>query len=430
MDNLDQITESIEQLGKANHEYRKANDERLAALEKGDTAKARELDQKLDRIEADLSKAEQTKAEFERVRNHMDEQKQRLEELESRIGQPGMTKVKKLEAEHRTMFEKALRQQFANPEQCGELKSLEKQIMQAKSVTIGVPAAGGYAVPEVISSSIEKLERRLSPVRDLVKVVPVGTSDYKELVSIGGAQSGWVGESDTRTGTATPQLREVTPTHGELYAYPQASEWSLDDMFFSVENWLTEETAEEFAFQEGDAVIRGDGTNKPTGMLNTAPTADADDASPLRAAEAYQFIPSDASPPAILADALIDLVYAVNSRYRSMGTFVFNSLTAGAVRKLKDTTGQYHWQPGLALGEPSTLLGYPTAVWEQMDDVALNAHPVAFGNFNRGYVLTDRVGMRITVDQVTNPGFVKYYIRRREGGKPLNNDAIKFLKTI
>lgn len=429
MDHLDDLKEVIEANAKANHDYRKTNDERLAAIERGDTTKARDLDEKLDRINEDLTKASTAKEGLDRVKRYQDEQKQRIEDLESRLGQPQVTKLEKMANEHSQLFEKAIRGQFGNPELTGQLKQHEKNMLQEKSVTIATGAAGGFAVPEVIARDIEKLERKLSPVRDLVSVIPVGTSDFKKLVSIGGAASGWVGESGSRTETGTPQLREVTPTHGELYAYPQASEWSLDDAFFSIEAWLRDETAEEFAYQEGLAVISGDGTSKPTGMLNTAPVATADQASPLRAAAAYQFIASAASPAAITGDALLDLIYATNRKYRSGAQFVFNSTTAGAIRKLKDGQGQYHWQPGLAAGEPSTLLGFQTAVWEDMDDVATNAHPVAFGNFKRGYMLVDRVGMRITVDQVTNPGFVRYYIRRREGGIPLNNDAIKFLKT-
>jgi HK97 family phage major capsid protein len=64
-----------------------------------------------------------------------------------------------------------------------------------------------------------------------------------------------------------------------------------------------------------------------------------------------------------------------------------------------------------------------------MDDVGSAKFPVAFGDFRRGYVLVDRVGLRITRDNVTNVGFVRFYIRRREGGIVLNNDAIKWLRT-
>ena len=86
--------------------------------------------------------------------------------------------------------------------------------------------------------------------------------------------------------------------------------------------------------------------------------------------------------------------------------------------------------PGLQAGQPDRLLGYPTATWEQMDDIGSAKYPVAFGDFRRGYVLADRVGIRITRDNVTNIGFVKFYVRRREGGIVLDNHAIKFLKTI
>lgn len=108
-----------------------------------------------------------------------------------------------------------------------------------------------------------------------------------------------------------------------------------------------------------------------------------------------------------------------------------NSTTAGAIRKLKDSgTGAYVWQPGLAAGQPDRLLGYPVAVWEDMDDVGGGNLPIAFGDFRRGYILCDRTQLRITVDNVTTPGYAKFYVRRREGGFVSNNDAIKWLKVL
>jgi HK97 family phage major capsid protein len=127
---------------------------------------------------------------------------------------------------------------------------------------------------------------------------------------------------------------------------------------------------------------------------------------------------------------LIDLVYKVNATYRTGASWVMNSTTASLIRKFKDSTGQYLWQPAMIEGQPERLLGYPVSIWEQMDNVSLaNGHPIAFGNFARGYLLVDRVGLRITVDaNITTPGRIKYFIRRREGGHVLNNDAVKFLK--
>jgi HK97 family phage major capsid protein len=224
-----------------------------------------------------------------------------------------------------------------------------------------------------------------------------------------------VGETGSRTATTTPSLREVTPTHGELYAYPQASEWSLDDVFFDVESWLAENVAYEFSVLEGDAVIRGNGKNRPTGMLNTAPTNAPDAFPPTRNAAAYQYIPTTVSAQ-ITPDSLITLTFAVNSEYRANAHWAMNSATLGVIRKFKEaTTKTYLYQPGLIAGQPNLLLGHPIRLWEQMDDIAADTHPVAFGDFRRAYVLVDRVGLRITRDNVTNPGHVRFYVRRREG---------------
>lgn len=164
-------------------------------------------------------------------------------------------------------------------------------------------------------------------------------------------------------------------------------------------------------------------------MINTTPVTTADSASPVRAAAAFQYIASTASPFAVTADSLIDLVYTLNSAYRANGTFVMNSATTGAIRKLKDTTNQYLWQPSLIAGQPPTLHGYSVETWESMDDIGSAKFPVAFGDWRRAYMIVDRTDLRITRDDVTAPGFVKFYVRRREGGIVLNNDAAKFIRT-
>ena len=129
-------------------------------------------------------------------------------------------------------------------------------------------------------------------------------------------------------------------------------------------------------------------------------------------------------------DNLIDLVYSVNSAYRMNGTWVMNSLTTAAVRKLKDDNGQYLWAPGLQPGEPSLLLGYRAECWEQFQDTGVGKFPIAFGDWTRAYVLVDRVGMSLFRDEITQPGFVKFFIRRRVGGTVLNNDAVKFIGQV
>jgi HK97 family phage major capsid protein len=143
-------------------------------------------------------------------------------------------------------------------------------------------------------------------------------------------------------------------------------------------------------------------------------------------------VQSDLTPGGVgvVADSLVDVYYALNSAYRARSTWVMNSLTAAAVRKLKDSQGQYVWQQGLIAGQPDLLLGRPVAIWENMPNVGANNFPVALGDWQRAYVLCDRTTIRITTDNVTTPGRVKFYVRRREGGHVLDNHAAKFLQTL
>ena len=389
----------------------KANGDPLAL------AKADALNDSVTEIDSQI-KALQTAIEAE---------KSRADELEARMSagyKPGDEREEKRQ-EHLSLFEKFFR--TGGDPQSDEAMALRK--FERKAVSTATGAAGGFAVPEIIGERISEFQKLYSPIRSIARVQVVGTSDYKELLDIGGEASGWAGDGDARTETATPSLRERAPTHGTLYCYPKASEESLEDIFFDVGNWLANKCGKEMAVQEGSAFITGDGTKKPTGFLNTAAVATDDDGSPTRGAEELQFVASG-SAAALTADGLIDLVYKLNSMHRANGVFVMNSATTAEVRKLKDSQNQYLWQMGIAAGQPSTLLGYPVVTAEGMPDVAANALPVAFGDWQDGYLITDRASdLRISVDDnTTSPGFVKWYIRKRVGGILLNNNAIKVAK--
>ena len=421
------IKELIENTGKAFEEYKNVNDQRIKAVADGNTSKASELELKLTKIDSDIVTWAKERKKLE---TDIDNQRERIEELETKAKQPGKTVQQKLEAQHTETFWKAMRTGFSDQQTLMELKTIENQLkIEKKDVTL-TNAAGGFAAPVELSREIEKQEKLYSPVLTDCRLVITGTGTYQEIVDITGTTDGWVAETGTRSATATASLRQIVPTWGEQYAYPQASEWSLDDIFFNVQEWLSDAVADSFAISLATAVVSGNGSTRPTGITNTAPANVDDFASPLRAAAAIQFVPSAASPDAILPDTLFDLVYKLNSRYRGGAIFTFNSSTAAALRKLKDSTNQYLWQPGLQMGEPDRLLGYGTSIWEQMSNVGANTFPVFFGNFKRGYTIAMRYNsIRITRDEVTNPGYVRFYVRRRVGGIVRNNNAIKALKT-
>ncbi|HWU02222.1 MAG TPA: phage major capsid protein [Novosphingobium sp.] len=298
---------------------------------------------------------------------------------------------------------------------------------ELKSMTIASAADGGFAVPMELDQKIAEKLVAISPIRGISQVVQTSTSDYRKLISLGGTVSGWVSESASRPGTSSPQFAEIIPPHGELYANPSASQLMLDDAAFDLESWLASEIAREFARAEGAAFISGTGSNQPLGFL-ASPTSAAPDAS--RPFGTLQYTPSgdangfDATPDV----HLIDMVMSLNPGHRQGATWVMNSSTLAVVRKLKDGDGAFLWQASLVDGEPDRLLGYPVVEAADMPSAAAGNIPIAFGNFQNGYIITERMGTRILRDPYSNKPFVNFYATRRIGGQVLDSDAIKLMK--
>ena len=424
---MNPIIEKIEEIGTTVNEYQKTNDERIDALKKNNDGRVRELEHKLDKMDESLNEAIKAKkaAELE-----IEQHKNRLELLEALSSQPRGTPQEQFEKNYTDLFLKGLRTRFQDDDVNFQMRDCLKKASERKDIVLGTNISGGFGLPKVIGMAIDELVLRQSEVAANVKQVQVGTSDYQELVSIFGGTSGWVSETGTRSATGTPNLRSQKPTWGELYAYPQISEWALQDIQFDAQAWLVNDVAEGMAKELSAVIWNGNGSNKPTGMTNTTPVSTADYASPMRAAAAYQFVglTNPASPIVLNANSIINLVYTLAPRYRGGAKFAMNTVTQGTIRRLADSNGQYLWQPSLQQGQPERLLGYEIFTWEDMSSPADNAFCVAFGDFSRAYLLVNRAELAITSDQVTNPGYNRFYVRRRYGGIPLNNDAVKFLR--
>jgi HK97 family phage major capsid protein len=420
---------AIEKIGVAFEEYKAANDARLAEIAKRGSADPL-LDEKLLRIDA--------------VLDAQAEMKKRIEQAETRAARPGGAGVANdSDSAEALAYRNAFLGWVRNPrDPRAEMKMRETaKALQNRSlnddgfetraaqVVTSTGSAGGFALPEVIERQIARLSVDISPIRQIATVRTVGSPDYKELFDVNGAAFEWLGEAATRNQTNTPDLAEVAPTFGLASARPRASEESLDDLFFDVENWLITSAAEAIAQGEGAAFVAGNGTNRPTGFLNGPTPVTTADAS--RAFGTLQYVASgQAAALPTSADVFYDLVYALRARYRANGRFVTTKAVLSALRKYREGagTGAYLWQPSLSANQPETFIGYPITEAEDMPAVAANVFPLAFGDFREGYLIADRVGMRMTRDEITLPGFVQFYIRKRVGGKIRNSQAIKLLK--
>lgn len=298
-----------------------------------------------------------------------------------------------------------------------------KDTVQA-SLNKGTTSDGGYLAPVEWDRSITDKLIEVSPMRQIANVMSVSKAGITRLYNLHGAASGWVGEVAARPETNTPQFGSMSPPIGELYANPAASQQLLDDAEINLENWLASEVETQFSLAEGLAFVAGDGTNKPIGFLSHATGAANAATNPIGSIETL----TGASATAITADEVIDLVYALPQVFSQNARFVMNRNTLREIRKLKDTTGQFMWQPSYAAGQPSTLAGYPVTEMQAMPDAVTGAMTMAFGDFQRGYLIIDRMGLRVLRDPFTNKPNVMFYTTKRVGGAVDNPEAIKIHK--
>ena len=397
-----EVKEAFDEFRHTLETYKAENDERL---------------RKLERRSEDVV----TNDKVDRLNDALTEQKKRLDDLAlagqrpqlSVAPQTGETRDAR---EHKSAFERYVRKGDAGGLAPFEIKSLSSQS----------DPDGGYLVPRETETAIDRVLAKVSPIRAIATVRQIGAQSYRKPVTTTGADAGWVGEAASRTETTAPSLSVVEFPTMELYAMPAATQSLLDDAFVNVEQWLAEEVQTTFGEQEGAAFISGDGVNKPRGLLSYTVVADASWAwnklGYIASGAAGAFASSNPS------DALVDLVYAPRQSYRANGRWVMNRKTEAAIRKLKDGQGNYIWQPGASAGDPATLLGYPVHEAEDMPDIAANSYSIAFGDFARGYLVVDRVGVRVLRDPYSAKPYVLFYTTKRVGGGVQDFDAIKLMK--
>jgi HK97 family phage major capsid protein len=249
---------------------------------------------------------------------------------------------------------------------------------------------------------------------------------YKKPFMTAGPATGWVGETDGRTQTTSPTLDALSFPAMELYAMPAATATLLDDAAVNIDEWIASEVELTFAVQEGAAFVNGDGSNKPKGFLQYTTVANGSwswgNLGYVASGAAGAFAGSNPS------DALVDLIYALKAGYRQNGAFVMNRKTQAAIRKFKDTGGAYLWQPAAQAGGRASLMTFPLVEAEDMPDVGANSLSIAFGDFRRGYLIVDRLGVRVLRDPYSAKPYVLFYTTKRVGGGVQDFDAIKLMK--
>ncbi len=299
-------------------------------------------------------------------------------------------------------------------------------LLEEKALSIGSNADGGYVVPAELEREVMLRLAQISPIRAIAGNRQVSAAVFNKPYSATGPSVGWVAETAARPQTTGQQLQQLAFPTMELYAMPAASQALLDDAAIDVESWIAEEVQQAFAEQEGAAFVAGDGVTQPKGFMSYDRVAQA---SWTWGKLGYLVTGvSGGLPTTNPSDRLVDLVYSVKAGYRQNATWVMSRKTQAEIRKLKDAQGNYLWQPPATAGTPATLMNFPLVEAEEMPAIAADTCPIAFGDFRRGYLVVDRLGVRVLRDPYSAKPYVLFYTTKRVGGGVQDFDALKLLK--
>lgn len=395
----DEIKEAVSEMGEAFEEFKKAYDVKLENAKKGVVDPL--LDGKIANIETKLDSLEDVNQHIVQQKAQSEKLSEQLERLEANLSRPSTGLSTKAVDETMEAFDIYCRK---------GVDSLEPD--ERKALTVSNDSTGGYLAPPEYVRELIKGITEISPIRSVARIRQTGQRSVQVPKRTGQFSAAWVAESGTRSERTgyTVGLEEI-PAH-ESYALVDISEQDLEDTVFNLEAEMQSEFSEQFAKAEGNAFVVGDAVGKPEGIMTNSSVASV----------------NSGAGALLTADGLITLVHSIKSDYGRNGTFLFNRTTLAAIRKLKDTAGQYVFQAGMSLqaGVPNTILGYRYVETPDMADVAAGAKPVAFGDFSRGYMIVDRIQMSVLRDQFTQAtsGNVRYVARRRVGGQVILPEAI------
>ena len=295
-------------------------------------------------------------------------------------------------------------------------KAFWKQVRDAGSyeirnaLQVGADSEGGYLCPDTFENQLVAGLTSRGIIRSLSHVISTSSGQHKIPVVASRGTAAWVEEEGA--------IPEGDDAFGQQYigahkvgTLIKVSEELLNDSAFDLEDYFITEFARRIGNKEEEAFLTGNGTGKPTGILNTAGVG-----------------VTTASATTITADELIDLFYSLDAPYRVNAVWVLNDATMKIVRKLKDSTGQYLWQKALHEGDHETLLGKPIYHSPYAPTVAAGAKPILFGDLSY-YWIGDRQGItfRRLNERYADTGQVGFIATKRLDGKLILPEAVKVL---
>lgn len=278
----------------------------------------------------------------------------------------------------------------------------------------GVDSEGGYLVPDEYEHTLVMGLEGANVIRAHAHAFTTSNGVHKIPVVASKGTASWIDEEGAYTESDDVFGQEQIDAH-KLGTIIKVSEELITDSVFDLEQYFTAEFARRIGSKEEEAFLVGNGVKKPTGLLNETGGA--------------QLGVTAASATSITADELIDLYYSLKSPYRKNAIWILNDSTIKAIRKLKDGSGQYLWQPAIKDGEVNTILGKPYFTSSYAPEIGSAAKSILFGDLNF-YWIGDRQGITFKRlnEKYADMGQIGFLASKRVDAKLVLPEAVKYLQ--
>lgn len=375
------------------------------------------VDKKIEEVRKQGEASALTKEAIDKVNTELTELRGKYEEAIKAAQRPAHSETGDADKEtelRQSAFTKFLRYGF------GETGRAAMTQDEVRALSSASDKDGGFLVPTAWESTLLVNAYDMAELRPVCNVATTG----RDAVFMPALQKPSVAWGTTNLAVSAQDLA----AGGErieifdLRALVLIHNNTLDDTDANIWAELNDQFSMAIAEAEDVAFATGAGNSSPQGVIaDTRVTANYT-ASGVAAAI------SDANNNGV--DALITILHGLKKAYRSNATWAMNSTTEGAVRQLKDTQGQYLWQPPVQAGGAPTLLGRPVVNPEGLPDIAANAFPIVLGDFRKGYKIRDRQGIVVQrlVERYAEYDQTGFLVKRRTGGQVVLPEAFACLK--
>lgn len=273
----------------------------------------------------------------------------------------------------------------------------------------GTGSEGGFVVPEVFLTNVIDKLLDLSVIRQNSTVIrTISTTNIP--LGVGRPTFSIISENGAYPSTDVAFDQVVLGAH-KLGGIIKASDELIQDAFINISNYVADKSVEGIADQEEQFFTDGTGSGQAQGIITGSDLGK-----------------TTAAIAAVTADEVLEFIASVKAIYRKNGKLMMNSQTELAIRKLKDSQGQYLWQPSLQANVPNIFDGKPIIINEKMPDMATGVKFMGFGDMSY-YNIADRGGMNIKVlpELFSVNGQVGYRVDKRFDAKLLLAETYKHM---